>query len=281
MQAMQTIVITGANRGIGLATARILAREGRRLILLCRNEKRGREALESLPHGREESPHRLILADLASLESVEEAAQTVLDLGFPLEALVNNAAIIPEERQVSEDGYELQLAVTHLAHFLLTDRLLPLLKQGAGVSRIITVSSKAHRGPPFDFSDPNCERKRYRRVWVYQQSKLANVLFTLALARRLEGTGVEAVALHPGVYDTPLLRNFMRVVPGGEVASKIFGGDAEDAGPILAKVAAGRKDEKLAGTYLHKGVVRSPSRAARDERAQERLWTWSADAVGV
>ena len=131
---------------------------------------------------------------------------------------------------------------------------------------MVTVSSAAHSGPPFDFDDPNFETRRYRRTRVYQQSKLANVLFTHALARRLEGTNVEAVALHPGVYDTGLLRDYMGVVPGGGVVAGALGSDAEKAAPILAGLAVGRRDEDLSGTYLDKGARKTPSKAARDPR---------------
>ncbi len=276
---METIAITGANRGIGLATARLLAEQGHRIILLCRDRDRGRAAMSSLPYQGGRSHHQLVLADLASLDSVRQAALTLRHLGLPLAVLVNNAAVLPRKRKVSADGYELQLAVTHLGHFLLTNEILPLLKRYRGVSRVVTVSSTAHRGRAFDFSDPNCERRRYRHTGVYQQVKLANVLFTLALARRLEGTNVEAMALHPGVYETGLLRDYMGVVPGGGVVAKVFGSDPEVAAPILAEIAAGRRDENLAGAYLDKSVVEAPSRAARDVDAQERLWAWSEAAV--
>ena len=278
---MQTIAITGANRGIGHATARLLASEGHRIILVCRDEDRGREALASLADLPGGARHHLVVADLASLESVREGARRILELDHPLAALLNNAAVLPAQRTLSRDGFEIQLAVTHLAHFLLTRRLLPLLRRHPGATRVLTVSSAAHSGPPFDFDDPNFETRRYRRTRVYQQSKLANVLFTHALARRLEGTNVEAVALHPGVYDTGLLRDYMGVVPGGGAVAGVLGSDAEKAAPILAGLAVGRRDEDLGGAYLDKGARKTPSKAARDREAQERLWEWSKAAVGL
>ncbi len=278
---MKTIVITGANRGIGLAAARHLAGGGNRVILVCRDEHRGRDALDSLAALPGNAEHHLVVADLAALTSVREGARAVTDLGFALDALVNNAAVLTAERSLSRDGFEIQLAVTHLAHFLLTDLLLPLLRRHPGKSRVVTVASAAHSGPPFDFDDPNFSRRPYRRTRAYQQSKLANVLFTLALARRTAGTGIEPVALHPGVYDTGLLRNYMGQVPGGGMAATVFAGKPDRAGPILAELAAGRRDEDLAGAYLSKGKPETPSREARDEEAQERLWEWSASAVGL
>ena len=282
---MKTIAITGANRGIGLATAQHLARDGHRVVLLCRDEERGRSALATLAAPADDGArHHLVLCDLASLASVREGTGAVLALDHPLDALLNNAAALPAEHTRSRDGFELQLAVTHLGHFLLTHHLLPLLRRAAaarGKSRVITVSSVAHTGPAFHFDDPNCEKRRYNRTQVYQQSKLANVLFTAALARRVADDGIEPLALHPGVYDTEILRDFMGRFPGGGVVRSIAASDPQEAGPILAGLAADRRDEALAGAYLDRGTETEPSRAARDRSAQERLWEWSLKAVGL
>ena len=278
---MRTVVVTGGNRGVGLATARNLADRGCELILVCRDERRGRQAIESLHSPRNSGNHRLVVADLASLDSVLAAAERICETGAPITALVNNAACLPGKRRTSQDGFELQLAVTHLGHFLLTHLLLPQLRGAPAPSRVVTVSSAAHSGPPFDFRDPNFERRRYRRRSAYQQSKLANVLFALELARRVAGSGVQAVALHPGVYDTGLLRSYMGRIPGSGVAARVGGARAAKAGPILAELAVGRRGEDLNGAYFHKSVRTEPSAAARDREAQERLWSWSAEATGV
>ena len=278
---MRTVVVTGGNRGVGLATARNLAGRGYSLILVCRDEERGRQAIESLHSPLSRGNHRVVVADLASLDSVRAAAERICGTGAPITALVNNAACLPGKRRTSHDGFELQLAVTHLGHFLLTHLLLPQLGGAPAPSRVLTVSSAAHSGPPFDFRDPNFERRRYRRRSAYQQSKLANVLFTLELARRVAGSGVQAVALHPGVYDTGLLRSYMGRIPGSGVAARVGGARAAKAGPILAELAVGRRGEDLNGAYFHKSARAEPSAAARDREAQERLWSWSAEATGV
>ena len=278
---MRTVIVTGGNRGVGLATARNLAGRGYDLILVCRDGQRGEQALASLPSPQSRGNHRLVVADLASLDSVCAAAGRIEETGGSVAALVNNAACLPRKRRVSLDGFELQLAVTHLGHFLLTNLLLPRLRHASAPSRVVTVSSAAHSGPPFNFRDPNLERRRYRRRRAYQQSKLANVLFTLGLARRVAGTGVQAVALHPGVYDTGLLRSYLGRIPGGGVAARIGTTRTEKAGPIVAELAVGKRDEDLNGAYFHKSARAVPSAAARDTGAQERLWAWSAEATGL
>lgn len=278
---MDTVAITGANRGIGLATAELLASRSHRVVMICRDRDRGRAALARLaplPDGHE---HHLVVADLASLASVREGAGEILALGHPLAALVNNAAVLPKRRRVSRDGFELQLAVTHLGHFLLTNLLLPLLGTYEGPSRVVTISSAAHDGPAFDLSDPSFARRRYGKLVAYQQSKLANVLFTEALARRTSGDGIEPVALHPGVYDTQLLRDYMGGGWGTGTAARVLGHNPEQAAPIVAEVAVGRRDEALGGAYLEQGTVAEPSVHARDREAQEALWEWSEQAVGL
>ena len=280
---MDTVAITGANRGIGLATAELLASRSRRVVMICRDRERGRTALAKLaplPDGHE---HHLVVADLASLASVREGAGQILALGHPLAALVNNAAVLPKRRELSPDGFELQLAVTHLGHFLLASLLLPLLRghSGAGRSRVVTISSVAHAGSAFELSDPAFERRKYGKLAAYQQSKLANVLFTKALARRVSGDGIEPVALHPGVYDTQLLRDYLGGGWGTGAAARVVGKNAKRAAPIIAELAAGRRDEDLAGAYLDKGTVSEPSVHARDREAQEALWEWSEQAVGL
>ncbi|MDE2874760.1 MAG: SDR family NAD(P)-dependent oxidoreductase [Gemmatimonadota bacterium] len=280
-EEMTKVIVTGGNRGVGLATARNLAGRGYDLILVCRDRARGEAALESLHSPHNLGSHRVVAADLASLDSVRAAAERIAETGTPIRALVNNAACLPRKRLTSHDGFELRLAVTHLGHFLLTHLLLPRLRAAPVPGRVVTVSSAAHSGPPFNFRDPNFERRRYRRRQAYQQSKLANVLFTLGLARRVAGTGVQAVALHPGVYDTGLLRDYMGRIPGGGIAARIGTAGAEKAGPVVAELAVGRRDEDLNGAYFHKTVRADPSSAARDTGAQERLWSWSAEAVGA
>lgn len=279
------IAITGANRGLGLAAARWVAERGHAVALLCRSEERGRAAAASLPRPAGPSAHCVVEIDLASLASVRRAAERVTALGA-LGGLVNNAAVIPQDRAESRDGFELQLAVTHLGHFLLTALLMDALRRGVaeragpgGRVRVATVSSGAHHGPAFDFDDIDFRRRSYRPLVSYQQSKLANVLFTLALARRVAGTGLEAVALSPGVWDTALFHDYAKGASFGGLphASPID----ERAGRIVGSLVAGRADEDLNGAYMSELERASPSEAALGEEAQERLWAWSERAAGL
>ena len=295
--APPAVAITGANRGVGLAAALEVARAGHPVVLLCRSEHRGRGAAHTLAPPGGPGSHHVVPIDLASLESVRRAAQAVSDLGQPLGALVNNAAVLPGERTESRDGFELQLAVNHLAHFLLSCLLFPLLDRSPGIARVISVSSGAHHGPPFDFDDPNFRRKPYGPREAYQQSKLANVLFAKALASRSSVPpsgaasrpasasraaslpGVHSLALGPGVYHTELLKDYLG---GGSTASAPFPvADPAVAGPIVADLAIGRPDEDLNGGYFDRGAPAAPSPAALNERDQERLWSWSASVTSA
>ena len=141
---MKAIVITGANRGVGHVAARHLTGRGQRIILVCRDEGRGREALDALAGLPGDAGHHLVTADLASLDSVRACVHTILELDTPVTALVNNAATVPGERMLSRDGFEMQLAVTHLAHFVLSNLLLPALRRGPAPSRVV---GRARRSP--------------------------------------------------------------------------------------------------------------------------------------
>lgn len=289
--APPAVAITGANRGVGLAAAQEVARAGHPVVLLCRSERRGREAAHTLAPPAGPVSHHVVPIDLASLDSVRRAAQAVSDLGQPLAGLVNNAAVLPGARTESRDGFELQLAVNHLAHFLLSCLLFPLLDRSPGIARVISVSSGAHHGPSFDFDDPNFRRKPYGPREAYQQSKLANVLFAKALASRssVQPSGgasrpasaslpsVHSLALGPGVYHTELLKDYLG---GGPTAGAPFPvSDPAVAGPIVADLAIGRPDEDLNGGYFDRGAPAAPSPAALNERDQERLWSWCASVT--
>jgi len=200
------VLITGASSGIGQAAAQALAADGATLTLLCRSRERGEDTARRIAQESGGAPADVLLADFNSLESVRAAANSYLDSGKPLDVLLNNAGVINTRRRETEDGFEQTFAVNHLAPFLLTGLLLPrLLASGNG--RIVNVASNAHefcRG--MDFEDLQTQG-RYKTFNVYGRSKLANILFTRELSRRLENSGLTTNCLHPGAVATGMGTN--------------------------------------------------------------------------
>ncbi len=203
-QSGRVVIVTGANSGLGYQTTLMLAAKGARVLMACRSLQRGNQAkediLKALPHAQLE----VIDLDLADLESLRPAAEMLRGSLDRLDLLINNAGVMAIPRQVTAQNFERQFGVNHLGHFALTGALLPLLLSTAG-SRIVNVSSLAHRNGRIDFSDLHGTRK-YSRFGAYSQSKLANLLFTVELHRRLQRTGAGAisVAAHPGWAATRL-----------------------------------------------------------------------------
>ena len=190
--AGRTVIITGANSGLGLVTARELARAGARVVAAVRNTGKGEKAAEGISGDVE--VRRLDLADLSSIREFADGTDS-------LDVLVNNAGIMAAPYAVTKDGFESQIGTNHLGHFALTNLLLPKV-----TDRVVTVSSAFHHMGRIDLEDLNWERRRYRSWLAYAQSKLANLLFTSELQRRLDqvGSPLKAVAAHPGYSETNL-----------------------------------------------------------------------------
>lgn len=271
-------VITGATSGIGRATAEGLAALGASLILLSRRVEAGAEVKESITKSGGHPPE-VVLCDLASQASIHSAATEVTRRHPRLNVLINNAGILLRTRQVSVDGHEMQLAVNHLAYFLLTNLLLDALKAGAP-SRIVNVSSGAHQGGRIDFDALQSER-RYDPIRVYSMTKLANILFTHELARRLEGTGVSVNAVHPGVIATRLLADFLDVPLTGGSPERSFGGNPERGAETSIYLAASPEVEGVSGGYFVNRQEGRSSAASYDEAAARKLWDVSARLTGV
>ena len=207
----KTVIITGANTGIGLETAVDLAGRQARVILACRSSEKGEKAAVEVRRrsGNDNVVFRLL--DLSSLESVRRFASTMLDEEPQIDILVNNAGVMACPYTKTVDGFEMQFGVNHLGHFLLTNLLLDRLKE-AKAARIVNVSSIAYRGGKINFDDMNYEHSKYSSFSAYSNSKLANILFTRALAKRLEGTEVTVNVLHPGAVRTKLGRHLRLMV---------------------------------------------------------------------
>lgn len=260
-RVQKVILITGSTDGIGRAAAIEAARLGHGVIVHGRDARRVEHVRREIQDLTGTEPAGLT-ADLGSLEQVRDLAMR-LDEQFPrLDVLINNAGVISRRRQESIDGYELTFAVNHLAPFLLTNLLGDLLLQSAP-ARIVTVSSMVHRGARIAFDDLMGE-ERYDGFSAYGQSKLANVLFTTELARRLEGSGVTAVSLHPGVINTKVLHEY-------------FGGGApvaQGARNILGPALDTRYAE-LNGAYFSDARPEEPDPAGTDQERARRLWDGS------
>ena len=200
----RTFLITGANTGIGLATARALAAQGGRVHVACRSPEKGQAAVAAIKEATGSDEVAFLKLDLASLASVREAAQTFLALGEPLHVLINNAGLAGR-RGLTKDGFELIFGVNHLGHFAFTTALLECLTSSQ--ARIVNVASEAHfQAPAIDFDRLRRPARTMAAMREYAVSKLCNVVFTQELARRLTGTGVTAYALHPGVVASDIWR---------------------------------------------------------------------------
>jgi NAD(P)-dependent dehydrogenase (short-subunit alcohol dehydrogenase family) len=267
-------VVTGATRGIGRATAERLAELGATLVLVCRRPEEGESVAHEIVSAHGGGPALVVPADLSSQRSIREAAERIRAAHGYLHVLVNNAGLIPKQRETTVDGLEMQFAVNHLAYFLLTNLLLDRLVDGAP-SRVVNVSSGAHQGGRLDFSDLQSER-RYDPVRVSGRTKRATVLFTYELARRLGATGVTANCLHPGVVATKLMADYMNVPLVGGAIARTFGGSAEKGAETSVYLAASREVEGVTGRYFVGQRETRSSPASYDVALQQRLWEESA-----
>ncbi|PWB73891.1 MAG: short-chain dehydrogenase [Holophagae bacterium] len=273
-------LITGATSGIGRAAAGELAALGARVVIVARDPVRGAAARDEI--SRETRNHEVALevADLKSQRQVRDLAARLLAALPEIHVLVNNAGLALAERRLTEDGLEETFAVNHLAPFLLTSLLLDRLRASAP-ARVVTVASAAHRGAVIPFDDLNGERG-FSGWLAYGWTKLANILFTAELARRLDGSGVTATCLHPGVVATgfgregPLLiREFQRWV------GRLLLLDPQRGAETLVWLASSPEVAGASGAYYVKRRLVTPSRAARDAAAAHRLWLLSERLTGL
>ncbi len=266
----KTVVITGANGGIGAATALELVRRGAEATLLCRSPDRGEEAAERIRSAVPTGKVSVIRCDLANLGSVRAAAEVVLDRHPRIDVLVNNAGLFLPRRQTTSDGFEATVQINHLGPFLLTALLAPRLLDSAP-ARIVNVSSEAHRGARLDFDDLMSER-RYRGFQVYGTSKLMNVLHARALARRLEPSKVTVNALHPGVVNTGFAQDEKSVFGWAfRVFAPLFKTPEQGAATTIT-LASDRIGGEVSGRYFANSKEKRPSAAALDDKSAERLY---------
>ncbi|XP_048850064.1 retinol dehydrogenase 12-like isoform X1 [Brienomyrus brachyistius] len=279
----KTVLITGANTGIGKETARDLAGRGARVIMACRDLSRAERAADEI---RQSTGNRNVVVrhlDLASLSSVRQFAKSYICSEERLDILINNAGVMMCPKSLTVDGYETQFAVNHLGHFLLTTLLLERL-ECCVPSRVITVSSMTHKGGKIHFEDLNFNETPYNPLTSYRQSKLANILFAKELAHRVKGSGVSSFSLHPGVIRTELGRHMgsrhpllycllylpaviLLKTPREGAQTSIYCAVAEDL-------------EKKSGCYFSDCTVKEPAPEGKDDLVALKLWELSTQLVG-
>ncbi len=292
----KTVFITGGASGLGQEAARALAARGAKVVIAARNQAKLDAAAEEICSGASGSVVETIAVDLASLDSVRQCGEETNRRFAKIDLLINNAGVMACPLAHTEDGFEMQFGTNHLGHFLLTKKLMPLVKNGAD-KRIVNLSSRGHHIAPVDLDDPNFQNREYNKWQSYGQSKTANILFSVGLEKRFADQGIHAYALHPGGIETNLgrhltdedrefLRDRMEQIAkaGGETWKTIPQGAA-----TTCWVATADELEGQGGVYCEDcnvaaqddenplGGVRS---YALDQGNADRLWTLSEEMVG-
>ena len=277
----KTCVVTGASNGIGKETARGLARLGAHVVMLCRNRDKGEAARKEIQATVPDARVDLVIGDLSSRASIEQAAAEILAQHPKIHVLVNNAGISIDYREKSADGVEMVLATNHLGPFLLTHLLGDALA-AAAPARVVTVSSALEKGARMNWDDLEYERTPYSMMKVYGQSKLMNVLFTYELARRWKDRGITANCLHPGVIDTGLVSGVRSPFMRGlfKVMQLFFKSPDKGAEGSVYLACSPEVEGKTGGYYVDKKLVKS-NPITYDQDAVARLWAMSEKYVGL
>ncbi len=267
------VVITGANSGIGKETAKVLAQMGATVVMMCRSRERGEEALQEIKEKSHSEKVDLIIADLEDPESIKQAVDRFKVKYDKLHVLINNAGLMLNKKKLTTLGYEKTFAINHLGHFLLTKLLLDLLLKSAP-ARIINVSSEAHRYGNLKFEDINM--KKYKGFRAYSNSKLANILYTYEIARRLEDSGITVNALHPGFVRTNFgnqgvrkyLKPFFKFIT-------LFAINVKKGAKTSIYLASSPEIENITGEYFVKSKSVKSSKISYDIESQKKLWELS------
>ena len=273
----KTAIVTGANSGMGMATVRALSDMGAKVIMLCRSEKRGTEALEKLSSEKYRDLE-LILCDLGNYDSIRAFANIVRRGYGHIDILVNNAGFISLDRQETKEGLERQFGINHIGHFLLTMSLLDLMGEGG---RIVNVASGAHKTGKIHFDDINLT-KGFNVIKAYSQSKLANVLFTRELARRVKDRGITVNCCHPGAVATNIGidrdTGFGKTVTG---LLKPFFQTPEQGARTAIFLASDDSVSDITGEYFYKCKIAKSSKRSKDMELAKKLFEFSEELVGI
>ena len=273
----KTAIVTGANSGMGMATVRALSDMGAKVIMLCRSEKRGIEALEKLSSEKKRDLE-LILCDLGNYASIRAFANLVRKGHDHIDILVNNAGFISLYRQETEEGLERQFGINHVGHFLLTMSLLDLMGEGG---RIVNVASGAHKTGKIHFDDINLT-KGFNVITAYSQSKLANVLFTRELARRVKDKGITVNCCHPGAVATNI--GIDRDTGFGKTVTKLlkpFFQTPEQGARTAIFLASDDSVSDITGEYFYKCKIAKSSKRSKDMELAKKLFEFSEELVGI
>jgi NAD(P)-dependent dehydrogenase (short-subunit alcohol dehydrogenase family) len=272
-------LITGGTGGIGLVTARMLARLGAAVTIVGRDRERGEAALALLREAAPGASITFLAGDLSSQSEVRRVAAGVASLHPCLDVLINNAGGLFGRRRLSADGIEMTFALNHLGYFLLSHLLMPQLS-AAPRARIVNVASAAHKGVTLDFDDLQGE-ERYNRWLAYKRSKLCNILFTYELARQLDGRPITANALHPGFVATDIGSRH-GFIPGFLWSiGKLYAISAEQGALTSVFLASASEVETVSGRYFVRSKEKRSSDASYDRAAATRLWDVSLNLTGL
>ena len=273
----KTAIVTGANSGMGMATVRALSDMGAKVIMLCRSEKRGTEALEKLSSEKYRDLE-LILCDLGNYDSIRAFANIVRRGYDHIDILVNNAGFISLDRQETGEGLERQFGINHIGHFLLTMSLLDLMGEGG---RIVNVASGAHKTGKIHFDDINLT-KGFNVIKAYSQSKLANVLFTRELARRVKDRGITVNCCHPGAVATNI--GIDRDTGFGKTVTRLlkpFFQTPEQGARTAIFLVSDDSVSEVTGEYFYKCRIAKSSKRSKDMELAKKLFEFSEELVGV
>jgi len=270
------VVVTGSNTGIGKETARGLARLGATVVMACRDPRKAEAARAEIAAATGRTDLVAMPLDLGSKASIRAFARAFGERYGKLDVLVNNAGVWPTSRSTTADGIETTWGTNHVGTFLLTNELLPLIRASAP-SRVVVLSSKLHYRGKIDWEDLQFEKKSFSATGAYNQSKLANVMFTKALARRLAGTGVTVNAVHPGVVTTELARGYPKILVK---IFHLFTISPEEGAKCSLHVATAPELATVTGEYFEDCKAKPAAKASLDEEAQERLWKVTEAMVG-
>ncbi len=276
----KVVLVTGANSGIGRVTALELARLGAAVVIVGRNKEKTRVTASNIRLKSGSAIVECLLADLSSMAEVRQLASEFKKKYHRLDVLVNNAGAIFARRYITVDGHEMTFALNHLANFLLSNLLLDMLKASAP-ARIVNVSSRAHRMAELDFNDLQTTHYGYGGYKAYGRSKLANIMFTYELARRLEGTGVTSNALHPGGVNSGFGKNNGGVMRLAMKMISRFQLTPEQGAQTSIDLASSPAVEGVSGKYFVDCAAVSSSPSSYDEASQLRLWKVSAEMAGI